>query len=165
MRNRIFEIRREKPFTKEEIEYGTINEEDYKFFRGDILDVVPVNMRKGHIKDLILSTSIKDVFLQESGDVLSLDQKAYNRFIEDWVEDIKRKALSLTPWGFSTLLECGVAKALSREDLGCIYVFFLDDDERDFYPVDEFIRMCSYYTDKDVDWGKFYIGAVHYYTC
>lgn len=164
MRNRIFEIRREKPFTREEIEHGTIDTENHKFFSGDILDVVPADMRKGHIKDLAFRTNVKNVFHLVDDNTLSLDQKAYDRFIEEWVDDIKKKASVLTPIEFSSLLKCSVARALSREEYGCIYVFYHDDDEWDFYPVDEFIRMCSYLDDNG-DGRKFYIGAIHNYTC
>lgn len=160
MHCRIIEVRKNCPFSAEEIKNGTMNETVIQqMHENEWFDyIVPAEVSREEDIDWFLHR-LNGVFKYDNsnGDRLILSQKAFDANLENYVQEVKDFVNIITPDNFSQM-----RYKLLRYGTMCprSFDFFIYSEEiGDTIPVQEWLLTASRYQHKGVK-PAYYIGKI-----
>lgn len=152
MHNRVFEIREGRPFSEEELKYGTIDENEFLNADGCYADYI-VPSEYGRENDLKFLDEIPFGVLTRDGDKLTFSQTNYEAYVADYVAHIKEQAASLTPGNFYPAKASELQRWLKfQPDYMDAWVCCKTEEKGwyQFMPINEFLMYVGeYLTNKD----------------
>lgn len=160
--NRIFEVRKAKPFSPAERANGVMDEAEVAARHQRLIDYI-VDMEGGEEERQrevsgILMPLIDRVFSRD-GDKLTLSQEGYDSYVEIWLSNISYEATDLTPWGVTRHSQYRMLERfLPTLHLGDVYIY--DEEEGDILGLREWLLKTSVYRDAEGEGREFYLGKV-----
>ena len=159
--NCIFEIRKGEKFSTSEIEKGTMNVALIHEWHPDLFDYISDDYNNNRDNDIqnILMSRIGGAF-SRNGDLLTLSQKGFDTYIENWVSNIRDVTKTLNPMNFANeSIWVDLHILLPVFQYGSVYIFD-KENEGDIVDWKMWLLYSSMYKDPNGDGRKFYIGKI-----